>query len=51
VHGSLPPFGKSVDVGIDSEWITGKYEGRPFHLDEILEFMKDRHIEKDYLHE
>lgn len=48
VHGKLAPFGKSVDVGIDSEWITGKYEGRPFHLDEIVEFMNTKKIENDY---
>lgn len=48
VHGHLAPYGKSVDVGVDSEWITGGYAGRAFHLDEILEYMKDRQIENDY---
>lgn len=47
-HGSMEPYGKSVDVGIDSQFITGKYEGRPFHLDEIEKFMETREIAKDY---
>lgn len=48
VHGKMEPLGKSVDVGIDSQWITGQYEGRPFHLDEIISFMKEREIVTDY---
>lgn len=35
-HGSLPPLGKRVDVGIDSPYVTGQHEHRPLHLDEIL---------------
>ena len=35
-HGSLEPQGKSVDVGVDSPWITGKPEYRPFTLFEVL---------------
>lgn len=38
-HSSLPPFGKSVDVGVDSTWITGKAEYRPFSFYEIKAFM------------
>lgn len=38
-HGTLPPHGKSVDVGIDSPWVTGQIEHRPFHMDEIRAFM------------
>lgn len=43
-HGSLPPHGKSVDVGVDAAWITGSKEYRPFHLDEIVEWMQNRPI-------
>ena len=49
VHGNMEPFGKSVDVGIDSEYITGNLECRPFHYDEIVKFMMNRKIEKDYM--
>lgn len=38
-HGNIETDGKSVDVGIDSEWVTGKYEGRPFHLDEVVAYL------------
>jgi len=48
VHGSLEPYGRSVDVGIDSPYITNKKEHRPFHLDEILEWAKTRPLIKDY---
>lgn len=43
-HGSLPPHGKSVDVGVDCKEITPEY--RPIHLDEVLTYMKDRKGEK-----
>jgi calcineurin-like phosphoesterase family protein len=39
-HGSLPPFGKSVDVGVDCTEITTEY--RPIHLDEVLDYMSKR---------
>lgn len=39
-HGSLPPFGKSVDVGVDCKEITHEY--RPIHLDEVLAYMDKR---------
>lgn len=42
-HSSLPPFGKSVDVGVDSTWVTGKAEYRPFSFYEIKQFM-DRQV-------
>jgi calcineurin-like phosphoesterase family protein len=45
-HSSLPPFGKSVDVGVDSTWITGKAEYRPFSFYEIKEFMDKQISEK-----
>jgi calcineurin-like phosphoesterase family protein len=48
VHNSLSPYGRSVDVGIDSQWILGKQVWRPFHLDEILTWAKDQPIIKDY---
>lgn len=43
-HNSLPPDGRRVDVGIDSTYITGQAEHRPFHIDEIAAFMKNRKI-------
>ncbi len=39
-HGSLPPYGKSVDVGVDCKEITPEY--RPIHLDEVLKYMSKR---------
>lgn len=43
-HGSLPPYGKSIDVGVDSaKRILGEY--RPFYLSEIVNIMKDRSSE------
>ena len=39
-HGSLPPHGKSVDVGVDCKEITSEY--RPIYLGEVLDYMKDR---------
>ncbi len=44
-HGTLSPFGKSVDVGVDSPWITGAALYRPFHFEEIKRFMADRSVE------
>lgn len=41
-HGSLPPYGKSVDVGVDSTWITGKAEYRPFSFKELQRYMNTR---------
>ena len=42
-HGSLPPFGRSVDVGVDCKEITPEY--RPIEYDEILAFMSNRKAE------
>jgi calcineurin-like phosphoesterase family protein len=39
-HGSLPPFGKSVDVGVDCKEITEEY--RPVSFDEVIAYMKKR---------
>lgn len=41
-HGSLPPFGKSVDVGVDCKEITSEY--RPIHVDEVLKYMDKRDV-------
>ena len=43
-HGSIAPHGKSVDVGLDSPWITGRKEHRPFSFEEIKSFMDLREI-------
>ncbi len=43
-HGSMPMYGKSMDVGIDVSYkMFGEY--RPFHIEEIITIMKDREIE------
>ena len=39
-HGSLPPVGLSVDVGVDCKEITEEY--RPISLDEVLSYMKNK---------
>ena len=39
-HGSLPPHGLSVDVGVDCKEITSEY--RPIHLDEVIKYMDKR---------
>lgn len=39
-HGSLPPHGKSVDVGVDCKEITSEY--RPIHIDEVITYMNKR---------
>lgn len=35
-HNSLPPLGRSFDVGLDSNVITDEY--RPIHIDEVFEY-------------
>jgi calcineurin-like phosphoesterase family protein len=42
-HGSLPPHGLSMDVGVDSKSITDEY--RPYSFDEIKRFMDGRKTE------
>lgn len=49
-HGTLPPNGRSVDVGVDSPWITGKAEYRPFAVEEIAQFMDKQLISKEDYH-
>lgn len=39
-HGSLPPYGKSVDVGVDDKNISTEY--RPYAFEEIKRFMDKR---------
>lgn len=39
-HGSLPPHGLSVDVGVDCKEITPDY--RPIHIDEVVSYMAKR---------
>jgi calcineurin-like phosphoesterase family protein len=39
-HGSLAPFGKSVDVGVDAKFIHSEY--RPTSLDEVFDYMSKR---------
>lgn len=39
-HGTLPPHGLSVDVGVDCKEITDEY--RPIHIDEIMTYMSKR---------
>lgn len=44
VHGGLEPLNTSVDVGVDSTWVTGTAPYKPFHYDEIVRFMKKQTI-------
>lgn len=37
-HGTLPPLGRSLDVGVDDKTITPEY--RPVTAEEVLEYMK-----------
>lgn len=39
-HGSLPPYGLSVDVGVDSKEVTTEY--RPVSLGEVIKYMEGR---------
>jgi len=40
-HGSIPDYGKSMDVGVDAH-----KEFRPYHINEILQIMSKRDISK-----
>ena len=43
-HGSIPDFGKSMDVGVDAAFkVYGEY--RPFHIDEINKIMEKKQQE------
>lgn len=41
-HGNLEPYGNSVDIGVDSGFITGFKEYRPFSITEIKTFFASR---------
>jgi len=43
-HGTLPPYGKSVDVGVDAPYVTGKAEYRPYTFAEVKKFMDRQEI-------
>lgn len=43
-HDSLPPYGKSMDVGVDTA-IRMLGEPRPFSYEEIMDFMKKQPLE------
>ena len=44
-HGSLEPFGRSVDVGVDAHFIdSSRVWGAPYSFEEIEAYMKDRNI-------
>lgn len=61
-HGSLPPYGKSVDIGVDAPFVIPRFtymeatleqelkrrqeDYRPINIDEVIEYMKDRDITK-----
>lgn len=46
-HGSLKPYGKSVDVGVDSKYLTDEY--RPVSFEEVKIFMdKQEMASADY---
>lgn len=44
-HGGLPPYGKSVDVGVDAPFVLGTAPYRPLSYNEIKAFMETRAIE------
>lgn len=51
-HGNLPPFGKSVDVGVDAKFVlNGKTEYRPYSFYEIKDFMAKQKSETVDHHE
>lgn len=47
-HGTLPPLGKSVDVGVDCKEISDEY--RPYSFEEIRAYMNSRNICKEDRH-
>lgn len=44
-HNKLPPYRKSVDVGVDSSWITGAANYTPFSFEQIESFMSGQEQE------
>lgn len=47
-HGTMEPYGRSVDVGVDSSYILGAPVYRPYAYEEIAAFMDGRPIIKDF---
>ena len=47
-HGTLPPMGKSVDVGVDSPYILGYAPYRPFSFKEVKEFMDKQEVHEKF---
>lgn len=47
-HGDMEPYGKSVDVGVDSAFILGTAPYRPFSFEEIESFMRNQPIFKHH---
>lgn len=45
-HGTLPPYNKSVDVGVDAPFITGVPTYTPYSLKQITDYMNTRIAEK-----
>jgi calcineurin-like phosphoesterase family protein len=43
-HGILTPHGKSVDVGVDAPFVTGKPEYRPISFEEVKRFMDKQEV-------
>lgn len=43
-HGSLFGLGKSMDVGVDTKELVSDYS--PFHLDQIIEYLNHKPIQK-----
>jgi len=41
-HGKVPPYGKSVDIGVDCQEITKDYS--PIHINELTDYMSRRDI-------
>lgn len=48
VHGTMAPYGRSVDVGVDSAHVLGYAPYRPLSFEEIREFMDKQEILKDF---
>lgn len=47
-HGNLPPHGRSVDVGLDADFILGYKPYRPYSFEEVGNFLKNREVVYDY---
>lgn len=47
-HGSMPMYGRSMDVGWDSPHLDGSPLHRPVSFDELYEFMKTVEVAKEF---